>query len=232
MDIDQQRLQATLDLGLLTRVACHEINNLVASQQGFLRIMQRAAPDDPSRQRWEEQLMAVSQQLAGLVRGLQARAHASSPWDGLLAPWQPASAVQALAADAMAGGAAIQALELQRMISLTAALAGLDEAGVRQHTRLGQMPALQGAGESLFGLLADPEQALAIHFDCNGADTAIDALRAATDVILPGLNASPLAWQCALLAALLRNNSADLVIEHRRELPARLHLLIPLATPV
>ena len=227
MDIEQQKLQAIVDLGLLTRVACHEINNLVASQQGFLRILQRSSPDDPGRGRWQEQLLAVSNELAILVRGLQSRAHASAPSPGLNPGWQAGSAVRVIADATRAAGAEPGELEIQRMVGLLAELAALNEQTLPTHCQLGALPDLGGAGEPIFGMLADPFEAVAVSLTCMQPDQAVEALRRAADVILPGVAAGETAWRCALLASLLRQASADVVVEHAHEGIVRLHLLLP-----
>ncbi len=212
MEDNPASLSALVDLGMLTRAACHEMNNLLASQQGFLRMLDRLPEQDANQTRWLQQVLTVSQEMALLVRSLQSRAHHGADPSPLSPGWQEGSAVQAIASQLQRERVALPTLIVQRLVALLGELCGQDDHSLRAVTRIHTRDNIPQGGQALFGYFADFSNAVWLTVSDRSDGRALQALLGSTESILPGVDAQEVDWLAALLSALLRQHGGDVLV--------------------
>lgn len=228
----QTEARDLLDLGLLARVLCHEINNLTANQRGFLRLLQQH-PDRPQdAQRWLGEIDASNRQLQTLVTQVQhwSRQLAAAPaLDAVDAPeawvqaldWPPPEALDGLADRLAALGCALGGVAVRRVLAIVAAFAGASPAAWSE-------PRQDSPGDA--GVLLGNAQAertmLVLTLPDHSAGLAWPAWQSAADVILPADDSAAQPWLRALVCGLLRQTESDL--GHHPGPPGRFELWLAL----
>jgi hypothetical protein len=223
-------LEDWLDLGLFTRILCHEMNNLLASQQGFLKLLERGHQDQATLTRWNEEVVKSNQGLQDLVRSIQSFIHDESPsQEDRLDETQFENQMKELAEQALQEGAQISWLGLTRILIV-----------ISKQIQFYQSDKLKWVLTYTQGPLAHHllEQANQIRsFLCIGTifnqNAALHSeLEAAANRILPPRNSALRDWHWALIIGLLRQSQGDLRLyeTHPDEgvLRLKLEILIPL----
>ena len=210
-----------IDLGLMTRVICHEINNLLANQRGYGNLLRQrglAAPDAP---RWLTELSGATLELQALVSALQLQSRRR----GNTAPadrWPPEPAIKTIAAELAGMGSSLGETALQRMLTIIAAEV---EATGPEWTA----PALAPwpAGTGILGSAPATGSALILSIPDHGRGRSRTRWSDSASQILPPGEALPDAWSRALVLGLLRQCGGDLLeADDRTE---RFWLVIPTA---
>lgn len=204
---DQQR--AAIDLGLLTRVICHELNNLIANQRGYARLLEQRGGLAGDALRWLAELAAATDGLQQLLAGVQdwsRRAGAPDSAADSAAAWPPAAAV-ALAAGLVARGCVLSRLPLLRMLEIVGKHAG-SAADAWQPIAAARPP----TDGSLLGTLDGSGDVIGLRVPDASQGAAVRAWSAAADRILPTAGAPPADWERALVLGLLRQTGGDLYL--------------------
>ncbi|MDE3010791.1 MAG: hypothetical protein KGI67_07880 [Pseudomonadota bacterium] len=201
--------RAAIDLGLLTRVLCHELNNLIANQRGYARLLEQRGGLAGDAMRWLGELAAATDGLQLLLAGMQDWSRRAATPDGTVRPsppWPSAAAVS-LAAGLVAQGCAVPVLPLLRMLEIVGMQAG---AGVDAWQPIAAT-APPGHG-GVLGTLDSSGEVLGLRVaDGNPAPAAGDWAEAA-DRILPTAGAPAADWERALVLGLLRQCGGDLYL--------------------
>jgi hypothetical protein len=200
---------ALIDLGLLTRVVCHELNNVIATQRGYARLLTQRGASGEDGARWLGELTGASAQLQSLVSGVQEwtrrQEHSVRTADVTAGSWPPGPTLATRVQTLVEGGAGLSAVALGRLMMIVAgeAAASPDTWSVPKRT----LVPVEGA---LFGTCADHAEILltTIADASNGAtwgDWTVAAER-----ILPAAGSTPSDWARSLALGLLRQAGADL----------------------
>lgn len=179
-------LYDTIDLGLLTRVICHECNNLVASQQGYVNLLQRSNTDPALRTGWLEELSRINETLKRLMEGLRAQVlHYSAPDTEMLR-----SRIESVVDACLLLGADMPPLALDRLIGL---ILGLEPVILLE-------PRLSSSGRDRTSAQIE------LRFPLKEGYIDQNAWLKLEKSLLPGPEASSAAWQRALVLGLLRQH--------------------------
>lgn len=222
-------IHEVLDLGLMTRILCHEMNNILASQQGFLKLLSRGHSDPLTLARWTSEVVQANQSLQDLVKTIQSLVHSDfdpehRP-DALLE-----RTIEQVSQQALALGALIPSIALNRLLLLLA---------MRPEVKTTPL------ADWIVAIESEPIEA-GVLYQCDPAcsylsitlpfevdpSIAQDMERAAGR-ILPTPNSSRAEWVWALILGLLRQHSGDIRLQNTpqqdRSAPSeRLQVLIPL----
>lgn len=220
----QQQLDAAVDLGLLTRVVCHELNNLLATQRGYAGLLARENTLPADRQRWLAELGAAAQAQHALVASLQSRAWQlealpASP-DGAISmddQSAPDSLLQTYTAVANASrqmGTRMPLVALIRLLAILDTAAGNRAGDADQGVDWEQLGGAELAELDISESLVLNE---ALRPGCTVitlTDRSEGAVKrdwdAMGDRILPGPDGNALAWGFAMIAGLFRQYGGTL----------------------
>ncbi len=222
---NRDEARALIDLGLMTRVACHELNNLIANQRGYSRLLLQRGDGTAESRRWLTELAAASDGLHHLVGQLQQWSRCPVPAGQPPSPawvWPPAHALQTLARALSAQGCALSEVALQRLLGI---VSGLAAAAAEDWSAVyrGEPPP-HGA---LLGLGERDRPMLGVDLPDHSGDLEASAWAAAADLILPAADAAPDAWLRALVLGLLRQCGGDLCVTPGPQ--RRIALWLPMA---
>lgn len=215
--------RALLDLGLLSRVVCHELNNLIANQRGYARLLSLRS-GAPEAARWLGELGAANEGLHALVSGLQAwsRQAATEPANSEADRWPASAAVRSQMIRLRGAGCAMPEPALLRVLAIVADQAGSppDAWSAPQRMRAPLAGALLGSGEQGLELLSTTIPDLS-------QGTALASWSASAEHILPEAGAPTAEWQRALVLGLLRQAGGD-IGANGSGTPALFELRLPL----
>lgn len=204
-----QALQNLVDLGLMTRILCHEINNLLASQQGFLKLLGRGAPNPEITARWNGEVLAANQELQDLVKSVQSLIHSNAFEEEIgLSPTY--DQLLNLAEESIHQGANIPHLALIRILSIT----------THQLYEIDQVPrewsfkhASGPVPNSFLEAMNQAQPLLCLCTSIQPSDALYRELDNAAGRILPPKNSTPREWRWALVLGLLRQSQGDIRLQ-------------------
>jgi hypothetical protein len=223
-------LEDWLDLGLFTRILCHEMNNLLASQQGFLKLLERGHQDHATLTRWNEEVVKANHGLQDLVRSIQSFIHEEPPsQEHRLDETQLQNQMKELAEQALQEGAQISWLALTRILIVISKQIQFN------HSDKLKWVLTYTQGPLAHHLLEQANQIrafLCIATTLNQNAALSSELEAATHRILPPRNSALRDWHWALIIGLLRQSQGDIrlyeIQSDEGELSLKLEILIPL----
>jgi hypothetical protein len=218
-----------LDLGLMTRILCHEMNNILASQQGFLKLLSRGHSDPLTLARWTSEVVQANQSLQDLVKAIQSLVHSDFDPEHHPDPLLEHT-IEQVSHQALALGALIPSISLNRLLLLLVMRAEV------KTTPLADWTVAIESGPIEAGVLSQcdpayPYLSITLPFEVDPS-IAQDMERAANR-ILPPPNSSRADWVWALILGLLRQHRGDLRLQKnplQDQSPSgeRLQVLIPL----
>jgi signal transduction histidine kinase len=211
MDDIQDAQQALIDLGLMTRVVCHELSNLLGNQLGYAQLLGRHGSATADQQRWLDEMIRSGGQLQSLIAQLQQRAHGEACTRGAPAA-TAAPAVKAalgnaigLADAARTLGADVPLVALDRMLAILAGQTGTSIAELAPPARASAAWTEAMSGERAPGL-----EGVLIVIPDRSLGAFPQRWQRAASRILPPPEAASEDWECALVAGLLRQCRGEL----------------------
>ena len=208
-----------IDLGLMTRVICHEINNLLANQRGYGNLLRQRGLAAPEAARWLGEVSQATSELQTLIGGLQARSR--HPADADPADrWPPEPAVAIAAARLVQSGSSLGETALERVLTI---IAGESEAAGADWTTAerGTWP----PGSGILGSAPASGTVLSLSIPDHSGGMASGRWVDSASRILPGSDAPADAWRRALVLGLLRQGGGELL--HVNDRSERFVLVIP-----
>jgi hypothetical protein len=189
----------------MTRVICHEINNLLANQRGYGNLLRQRGPAVPDAPRWLGEMSKATLELQDLITGLQAQSR--RPADAVRGDrWPPEPAVATVAAQLARSGSGLGETALERVLTIIAAecaAAGADWSPAKR------APWPSGSGILGSAPTTGAIQILSIQDHSGGLARGrwVDS----ASRILPGSEAPSDAWNRALVLGLLRQCGGELL---------------------
>jgi hypothetical protein len=224
-------LNDLLDLGLMTRILCHEINNLLASQQGFLKLIGRGSSDPKALERWNDEVLQANFGLQDLIRSMQSLVH-SHPLEEQPSNQALEDKVMRLADSISIQGAKISSLALTRLLLITAELLDLQD----QEPNTWLLTIKKGPiNKGLLEFAQHPISFLSLCIPLIWHHPIHDELNTAANRILPPRNSSIRDWRWALVIGLLRQSQGDITLtiqsDSAGDQTSVLELLLPIQDP-
>jgi signal transduction histidine kinase len=199
-------LEDMVDLGLFTRILCHEMNNLLASQQGFLKLLGRGAPDPETLARWNNEVLLANQELQNLVRSVQSYVHTEFPKQDLNSPPREAHLMK-LADEAIQLNALIPKVALSRLLVITEIqlndIKAENSEWVLTYETGPMVNCLLEHGSS-------PQKFLSLGTTLHPNMDLSSELNSAANRILPPRDSAHRDWNWALVIGLLRQSQGDM----------------------
>ena len=213
---------AIVDLGLLTRLLCHEINNLVANQRGYTGLLLQRGLQGADAPRWLAEVARDTEELASLVAQVQTWTRSGAFADsGEADPWSDAPAERALLDLLISRGVDLPGIALQRLLTIVAQTAG---AGLDEWQPIPPGQALPGL--ALLGTHDGRTQGVQLQIPLRSGPAALQAWHESAARILPGEGADAEAWKRSLVLGLLRQNGGELFQSDETGTPAALVLFL------
>lgn len=202
-------LEDLVDLGLFTRILCHEMNNILASQQGFLKLLERGAQDPETLARWKEEVVKANHGLQDLVKSVQSFVHGDHGEGSGFSPDCEEQTLSIIHA-AVSRGAQIPFHSLSRILSTTS------HQLIENDKTLGDWTLTEDTGPVANGLLEsirDGIKLLCFSITVQPNPTLMTELDQASRRILPTKEGSAREWRWALVMGLLRQSRAEIRVQ-------------------
>jgi len=221
-------LEDMVDLGLFTRILCHEMNNLLASQQGFLKLLGRGAPNPETLARWNIEVLQANQELQNLVRSIQSYVHTEFPKQDLSPPLREDYLLK-LVDEVIQRKALIPKVALLRVLIITEIQLNTIRAEISEwaltYTKGPVNHCLLEHGNR-------PQTFLSLGITLNPNTNVSSELDSAANRILPPRNSAHRDWHWALVIGLLRQSQGDIrlyeVTDRMCSSRLKLEILLPL----